>query len=182
VTAPEVFAYVYGVLQAPAYARRFHEALRVGFPRVPFPARADLFAEVAWRGEELLALHCLEREAAAAPGSRLVGAAGRSLLIDQVAHHAAAEELAVGGGARVSHVSVEVWRFEVSGYRVLERWLAARRGLVFTRGDVAELLALVHALRATVQHGPALDAALARIVEGPQLALAPGPRPAQGSC
>ena len=41
-TPEEILGYIYAVLHAPAYRRRYAEFLRIDFPRIPFPeSKAD---------------------------------------------------------------------------------------------------------------------------------------------
>jgi hypothetical protein len=54
---------------------------------------------------------------------------------------------------------------------VLRRWLEPRVGLTLTPDEVRELLAVVFAIRKTVEAGPMLDEALERILTRPQLDL-----------
>jgi hypothetical protein len=180
--SPEaVFAYIYAVLQAPAYARRFHAELRQELPRVPFPATVEPFRELAGLGGALLALHCAEPrrspcgggawprgEPGGADPSRLEGAG----TIEEVRYEAARSRVRLGPGLALAHVDPAMWAFAVSGYRVLERWCRARSGLALAPEEVTELLRVARAVRRTVRAGPALDGALAAVLEKPLLAPA----------
>jgi hypothetical protein len=64
-----------------------------------------------------------------------------------------------------------VWRFEVSGYPVLRRWIEGRIGLTLREVERKELLAVVDAVAGTVAEGEGLDRALAAILSGPILEL-----------
>jgi len=169
VGADEVFAYLYAVLQAPSYARRFHEHLRHGLPRVPFPRLAELFHGMAARGRRLLALHRLsgtsDRPAAAA---RLVGRGGR---VSGVERAQLGARVRLGPALVLEGVPEPVWRFEVSGYPVLRRWIEGRIGLTLREGERVELLAVVDAVAGTVAEGEGLDRGLAAILSGPMLDL-----------
>ncbi len=56
--APEaVLAYVYALLQAPAFGARYADFLRNDFPRIPLTADAARFHTLAVLGAELVALH-----------------------------------------------------------------------------------------------------------------------------
>jgi len=66
-TPEEVLRYTYAVLYSPTYRRRYAEALRVNFPRVPCTADAGLFRQRAALGQELIALHLLRSPKLAPP-------------------------------------------------------------------------------------------------------------------
>ena len=58
--SPEaVFHYVYAVLHSSGYRQSFEPFLREGFPRIPFPADAALFARLGAEGAALVSLHLL---------------------------------------------------------------------------------------------------------------------------
>lgn len=57
VSGPDLFAYVVGVLTAPAYTARYAVALREPGLRVPLTASGELFAEMAELGRRVLWLH-----------------------------------------------------------------------------------------------------------------------------
>ena len=55
----DLMAYVYAVLQAPAYRAGYAALLEIDFPRVPFPVGAEAFAALAALGRRLIDLHLL---------------------------------------------------------------------------------------------------------------------------
>ena len=70
----EIFGYVYAVLYAPAYRKKYAEFLRMDFPRIPFPADREVFAALAALGERLAALHLLKSPELDTPAARFEGA------------------------------------------------------------------------------------------------------------
>ena len=169
VSPESVFDYVYAILQAPSYTRRFHEELQQSFPRVPFPKERRLFDNNAERGESLVSLHCFERRAARGENpSRLEG---EDAAIGDAEHDSEERRVKLGGDVTLTEVTTDMWTYEVSGYRVLPRWLEARKGLTLAPEEIRELLAVTFALRKTIELGPRLDEALERILERPQLDL-----------
>jgi predicted helicase len=165
----EVFAYVYAVLQAPSYAPRFHEQLRRGLPRVPFPRSVERFRALAERGQRLLALHRLDGSSARSAGpARLVG---RGTRLCRLEWDEARARVRLGPALFLEGVPELVWRFEVSGYPVLRRWLEGRFGLTLREDERAELLAVADAIAGTVAEGEWLDRELAAVLAGPKLDL-----------
>ena len=77
-TPEEVLGYIYAVLYSPTYRRRYAEALRVNFPRVPFTADAGLFRQMAALGQELIALHLLRSPKLAPPVAKYQGLGGHN--------------------------------------------------------------------------------------------------------
>lgn len=169
VNPESVFDYVYAVLQAPSYTRRFHEELQQSFPRVPFPREKRLFENEAERGEELVSLHAFVRRARR--GENPSKLEGEDAVIEEISFDEEQERVALGPSTELTGVTPAMWGYEVSGYPVLRRWLEARKGLALTPDEIKELLAVAFAIRRTVDLGPRLDEALERILTRPQLDL-----------
>lgn len=212
VSAEDLFAYCYAILAGPAYARTFAEALTIPGPRIPFTRNPKLFDEAVALGRELLFLHTY--------GERFVSKHQRSGRIpsgaakcakgvsgdtseypNSFSYDAATQVLVVGDG-RFTKVAPDVYGFEVSGYRVVQRWLAGRmrdrsgkrtsplddiRPEHWTFDD--DLLSLLWVLEHTVARYPQHASLLERIIaskhvtsvemEAPTFAERAGPRPSR---
>lgn len=168
-TPEDLLAYVYGLAGTPAFADRFAEELDVaaGQFRVPITTDPGLFRQVATFGRELLWWHTWGERFAPTGQSHLPSGDARQVTPvrgypSSFSYDADAEELIVGTG-RFGPVSAEVWRFEVSGLKVLASWLgyrmATRKGKRSSPLDdirserwnfVQELLQLVAVLQHTI--------------------------------
>jgi hypothetical protein len=170
VSAEALMAYCYALLSTRGYVRRFENDLRVPGPRVPLTTDGALFLRAVEAGRELLALHSYRRVPRGL--ARCVAAVGdeypTSFTYDPVR-----ECLTVGSG-RFEPVTRNAWNYVVSGYRVLNAWLAKRvrrhgrsplDGIVPERWTLTdELLELVWLLEATCDAEPALDTLLDEVV------------------
>jgi hypothetical protein len=58
--ATQAFNCIYATLYSPEYRSRYTDLLKMDYPRVPFPADADLFGDLSRLGQDLVALHLLE--------------------------------------------------------------------------------------------------------------------------
>lgn len=136
VSAEDCFAYCYAILAGPAYAETFAEELSIPGPRIPITTNPVLFDEAVALGRELLFLHTYgerfvpsNRRAGRIPAGSIKCAQGTSddpsEYPEAFSYDAAKRELYVGDG-RFTGVSAEVYEFEVSGYKVVQRWLAGR--------------------------------------------------------
>jgi hypothetical protein len=168
VGAPELMAYCYAVLSAPSYTRRFAEELRTPGPRVPLPPDADTFCRGVALGVELLDVHTYRR---VCPGvARVVREVGDAYPT-WYGYDAEQNCVRVGDGC-VGPVNSDVWSYGVSGYRVVIGWLRRRLkrsgaspldAVTPARWESSltrELIELVWLVEATLDLGPALDAAL----------------------
>ncbi len=161
IEADEVLSYLYAVLFAPAYQRRFAEALAQSLPRVPFSADPELFSKGVTCGRKLIGLHTLSAPVGGALFVRgSLGSIVRPSWDD--------------GDVRICEeatipVTEEAWRFGVSGYRILERWLRRRDGLDLADDPdlLEELFQVVGTVEETTRMVPMLDDLLERILAGP---------------
>lgn len=187
VSAEDFFAYCYAILAGPAYAATFAEELTIPGPRIPITANPKLFDEAVALGRGLLFLHTYgerfvpkSQRAGRIPSGTIKCAKGTSddpaEYPESFEYDAAKRELAVGDG-RFTNVAREIWEFEVSGYKVVQRWLAGRmRDRSGKRSspldDIRperwtfdeELLNLLWVLEHTIAKYPAHEALLDRIL------------------
>lgn len=165
-SAESVFDYVYGLLSAPSYTSLFREELAQGFPRVPFPLVRPAFDAVAGAGHRLRRAHDLDEQQGL---PRLEGSAGPI-----IAGRWDDGVLYVTEAAFISGVPESAWLYEVSGYRVLDRWLRQRAGIDLARDlDVVdELRRVVASVLTSVSLSGELDTALAIVLDGDNLGSA----------
>lgn len=197
VAGPDLFAYVAGVLAHSGYAARYRTDLATPGPRVPLTADPDLFSEAVGVGREVLWLHTYgERFADPAAGrppgdvppgrARVLAAVPPTPMPERPRYDPGARVVRVGEGT-VGPVAPEVGRYEVSGMRVVDHWLAYRRrvpagkksspldGVVAESWPAAwttELLELLWVLERLVALEPRQADLLGRIAAGPLVTVA----------
>ena len=136
VTVADLFAYAYGVLASPDYVQRFWDELTIPGPRLPITMDAKLFSHAADLGRRLLWLHTYG-ERFVPPGHNpgrippgkaqcLKGTpASKEEYPEEFSYDLASQKLHVGKGV-FGPVRPEVWEFSVSGFQVVQSWLAYR--------------------------------------------------------
>ncbi len=136
VSAEDLFAYCYAVLASPDYMRRFWDELTIPGPRLPLTRDAALFARTADLGRRLLWLHTYgdrfvppgHKPGRISPGTAkcLKGTpAVPEKYPEYSSYDLAGQQLHVGEGV-FGPVSQEVWKFSLSGFQVVQHWLASR--------------------------------------------------------
>jgi predicted helicase len=129
--APEtVFDAILALLSATSYTLRFAEDLEDVFPHVPFPADRAVFERAAAIGAAIRAVETFARLPAAeflTPQMAKIETTPVGLL-DPSDFEGGTLTLSTDGSGRVTGIPEPIWSFAVSGYRLLPRWLAARRG------------------------------------------------------
>lgn len=192
IVTPEDFAgYVYGILAQPEYTRRFAKELADKKVRVPLTKDKKLFEKVSEFGKGLIWLHTY--------GERLTDAEhptgqipnGKAQCTKAISDHEDKypnsfryeennQRLYVGDGV-FAPVPLEVWQFEVSGFKVVQAWLGYRmrersgkkssplddiRPRSWTREFTRELLELLWVLEHTVSGYPTQKQLLESVLNG----------------
>src|SRR5690606_33657847 len=126
----ESFDYVYAILHSPEYRRRYAEALRHDFPRVPIPADRSTVAALARLGSSLRELHLFERSCElAADVACFVDGGDRA--VTRVGEPRRA--LIPGGVLRINErswferIPHAAWTLRIGGYQLLHKWLFDRK-------------------------------------------------------
>jgi hypothetical protein len=188
----ELAAYVYALLSASAYQRRFAVALQTPGLRVPITAKSSLWNEAVAAGRELIWLHSYAERFGdddAGRGSTVPPVDGVEWLesvttlpdtMADIKYDAETGYLTIGDGV-VSGVRPEVWSYQVSGMLVMRKWLGyrTRRGTgkaASSSSDLDkirptawadewndELLDLIRVLTITLDRQPILEDLLDRI-------------------
>jgi hypothetical protein len=158
--------YVFGVLSAPSYRRRFEGALSIDHPRIPFPANKESFRRLGELGLELGRVHLLE--ATVDPEIRFTG--NGDGIVANVRYDAEAARVWINQTQAFTGVPEIAWLWG-QGFRPLEHFLDERRGRRLDAEQIAGFQSAIHAVRESIRLEPALDAALDAIVSAP---LGPG--------
>ena len=129
-----VFDAILALLSATSYTLRFAEDLEDVFPHVSFPANKTLFDRASAFGKLIREVETFARP----PAPEFLGATiarietGPHGPLADIGPESWSEGdliLCANGSGKVSGIPRPVWEFAVSGYPVLPRWLAARKGI-----------------------------------------------------
>ncbi len=132
----DVVSYCFALIAHDGYAAKFQEPLDKSPVRVPITADTELFSQAVNLGRELLWLQTFAQRfhSEDLPQGQIPKVDGLHWVTPvtnipsttkDIRYDEVNRELHIADGI-VSNVSPEVWNFEVSGYRVLEKWLGAR--------------------------------------------------------
>lgn len=178
----QVVQYLYGIGGTVAFSDRFGQELAVAAGPVHLPITKDraLFDEVAMLGKELLAWQTWGERYTDKPTT--LGSAAEVTNItgkpERFGYDPASQTLSVGTG-QIAPVSPEVWDFDVSGMKPLQKWLGYRlaqgQGRTSSPLDAItydewtfseELLLVISILQHTVDMTPRAAELLERVLDG----------------
>jgi hypothetical protein len=147
----DIFHYMYAVFHAPSYRARYAEFLKGDFPRLPLPKDAAQFQTLCALGEELTALHLLERAAPPITSFPIVG----GNLLEEVRYTpptaVAPGRVHINKTQYFDNVPPRVWDFHVGGYQVCEKWLKDRKGRQLNWDDQQHYQRVTAALASTIR-------------------------------
>ncbi|MDO8532396.1 MAG: type ISP restriction/modification enzyme [Dehalococcoidia bacterium] len=152
----DVFHYAYAILHSPTYRSRYAEFLKTDFPRVPFTSDKRLFAALAQKGAELVALHLMESPALGQVVAKFPVSGTNE--VEKVRYAEPDRRVWVNKTQYFEGVEPEVWGFHIGGYQVCEKWLKDRRGRKLSYDDVAHYQKVVVALKETIRLMAEIDA------------------------
>jgi hypothetical protein len=209
VTAEDFLAYLAAVAANPAYTARFQADLAQPGLRIPLTARPKSFADAVEVGRKVIWLHTFGERYVDPTANRpkgpprlpegqrpIIPRAGKipddpDSMPDEIEYDETKHRLLIGKGF-VENVPAAVWRYEVSGKRVLTQWFSYRkknreRPIIGDRrppsklGDIqpnywvaeytAELLNVLNVLTLLVEMEHDQEGILETICEGPILVV-----------
>jgi hypothetical protein len=127
------FAYIYALLHAPSYRRRYAVGLQEDFPRIPFPRDYELFRQFAQIGRELIRLHLLDLTSTertpghfSQPGPIQLEHIGGIRHRLEIAAETDQGRLWLNGSTWFGPISPAVWDYRIGRFPVCQRYLTER--------------------------------------------------------
>ena len=156
----DVFNYIYAILYCPTYRTRYADFLKRDFPRIPFTSDHKLFAALARKGADLVALHLMESPLLASimPDFPVTG----SDTVERVHYNANEQRVYINKTQYFANIPTNVWSFHVGGYQVCEKWLKDRKGRPLTFNEQQHYQRITVALRETIRLMAEIDALITR--------------------
>ena len=146
VDAVELFDYIYAVLHSPSYRERYKSFLKIGFPRIPYPANTATYHALAEKGSLLRRLHLLH-EASAWTVCTTYPQVG-SNRVESVTYHDG--KVHINEQQYFGNVPPEAWNFCIGSYQPAQKWLKDRRGHALNFGDIRHYQTIIAALEGTL--------------------------------
>ena len=155
-TPEEILGYMYAVLHAPTYRTRYAEFLRIDFPRVPFPEKAEDFEALSVLGWALVEAHLLREY----PRRKLAAYHGKGdHRVEKPRYSPAEQAIWINETQCFKPVPPEVWEFHIGGYQVLDKYLKSRKGRALSLDETNHIGAVADSLAFTIEQMATIDAA-----------------------
>jgi predicted helicase len=156
----DVFHYIYSLLYSRNYRSRYADFLKIDFPRVHLTSSIILFQQLCTLGEQLTSVHLFESRALnefitnyPTPGDDYVES--RYPKYDEQR-----TRVYINKNQFFEGIPLEVWSFQIGGYKVCERWLKDRRGRQLTYDDLTHYQKIILAVKETIRLMDEIDQAI----------------------
>jgi len=152
-TPEQIFFYIYAVLFSNTYRKKYSDFLQIDFPRVPFTKDYKLFIKLGKLGEHLAELHLLKSKDFDKQLTTLKPDGINK--VEKVSYED--RKVWINSEQCFSNIEEEVWKYQVGGYQVCEKWLKDRKGKILSSDEVQTYSKIVKALSNTIEIQEEID-------------------------
>lgn len=152
-TPEDIFYYIYGVLYSNIYRTKYAEFLKIDFPRVPFIKDYKLFKKIGEYGEKLVNLHLLKSSELDKPVAKFQGKGNDK--VEKLKYEK--ERLYINKDQYFEGIPQEVWKYQIGGYQVCDKWLKDRKGRPLSLEETTHYCKVVTALKKTIEIQTKID-------------------------
>ena len=160
-TPEAIFHYVYAVTNAPEYRRRFADALRYDFARIPLTRDPRLFESIRDLGADLTAIHLLEHPDVPLAAPPLDG--NDQAVVRSPSYDENRAEIKIADDLVAKNITPSVWRYQQGAYPVVRNYLQAREGRSLSADEFEEFRRLVGAVRLTLDRLGPIDESIGEL-------------------
>ena len=155
--APEdVLGYTYAILHSPTYRAKYAEFLKIDFPRIPFTEDGATLEALSNLGWQLIQAHLLNEIPAYDLGS-YEGEGDDAVIKPDYRKTPDSERLYINTTQYFEPVPEEVYRFQIGGYQVLDKYLKDRKGRTLTLSEVKNIKNIIKVLAFTIDQMRKID-------------------------
>ena len=150
-----VLDYIYAVLYSPDYRKKYHEFLKINFPRIPYPKDEDHFFILAKLGRDLRLLHLLKSPKV----NNFITSYPKvgSNIVEKVTY--TKNRVFINKFQYFEGVPEATWKFYIGGYQICNKWLKDRKGCVLSLDDITHYQKFVVAVTETIHLMEEIDKA-----------------------
>jgi predicted helicase len=149
----EIFSYIYAVLYSKTYRVKYAEFLKIDFPKVPFTKDYKLFRNMSEYGNRLVDLHLLKSRELDSPVARFQGKGDNK--VEKVKYWKG--KVYINNDQYFEGISLEIWKYQIGGYQVCDKWLKYRKGRILSLDDIRHYCKVVTAIEETIKIQKEID-------------------------
>jgi len=161
-TPEEIFNYAYAILYSNIYRTKYAEFLKTDFPRVPFTKDYKLFKGIREYGKRLVDLHLLKSKEIDPPIVKFNGKGENK--VEKVTYQE--NKVVINKDQYFEGITEEVWKYQIGGYQVCDKWLKDRKGRTLSLDDIRHYCKVVTAIEETIKIQKEIDRLYPEIEKG----------------
>ena len=147
----DVLDYMYAVLHAPSYRKKYREFLKIDFPRVPYPTDTKNFWALVTLGGRLRKTHLLDfdKELMTTYPKSGDNKITRKLTKNNIGYQALSEtngRVWINDVQYFENVPLVAWEFFIGGYQPAQKWLKDRKDKTLSYTDILHYQKIILAL------------------------------------
>lgn len=156
VTPEEIFYYIYALLYSNTYRTKYAQFLKIDFPRIPFTKNYKLFIQLGKLGKQLADLHLLKSKELEKTISQFPIAGSNKVekpIFSVETLHATSQPIGcvyINKEQYFDGIKEEVWKYQIGGYQVCEKWLKDRKERTLTLDEIRTYCKIITALSKTI--------------------------------
>ena len=150
-----LFSYIYGILYSCIYRKTYEEFLKYDFPHIPFSANHDVFKALSVLGQRLIDLHLMKSSELEHPTVKYQGQGDNHTIATPVFDEQE-KRVYINTSHYFEGVEPEVWKYQVGGYQVMDKYLKDRKGRPMD--DPRHYIHIATALAKTIEIQQEIDA------------------------
>jgi predicted helicase len=151
----EVMNYVYSILFSTFYQETYSDFLQFDFPRIPFTANYEVFDKLRTIGSDLMKIHLLNSQLLSQPKVKFLGQ-GQDYVIGRRSYDVSTNRVNVNKNYYFEDVEPEVWKYQIGGYQVMDKYLKDRKGR--RMDDPRHYIHIATAIEKTIEIQEEIDA------------------------
>lgn len=154
-TPEEIFFYIYAVLHSTTYRTKYAELLKIDFPRVPFTKKYKTFLKMGNYGKRLVDLHLLKSQELDPPCIRFHGKG--DYRVEKLTYNGMERRVYVNAAQYFEGIEEDVWKYQIGGFQVLDKWLKDRKKRILTLEDIQHYCHVATAIKRTTEIQKKID-------------------------
>ena len=151
----QVLGYIYAIMFSPTYREKYFEFFKIDFPKIPFTKELKVFEKMSTLGLELIDHHLLKR--GYAKKEMPVFAVEGDNKVAAYFYDEKKQRLYINKVQYFERFPQSVWKYEIGGYQVIDKYLKSRKKLCLTYAEVEHIKKISVSLSKTIDLQKKID-------------------------
>lgn len=143
----DIFHYIYAILHAPGYRKRYADQLKIDFPHIPLTTNRSLFQKLVLLGEQLVESQLFQSEDTNLPSFPVTGNAH----VEEIRWTEVDQRVWINLTQYFAPIPRDVWEFRVGGHQPARKWLKDRNSRTLSFDEIQHYRRICGALEKTLK-------------------------------